>query len=55
MGVHLLYEGEHAVRLSEGERAELIRDIARKPVVACERAGQRLVLAYVGELPDLLH
>lgn len=53
MGVHTLYEEEQSVRLSEGERAELIRDNTRKLYMAYTRAGQRLVLTYVGELPDL--
>ena len=53
MGVHSLYEEEQSVRLSEGERAELIRDNTRKLYMACTRAGQRLVLTYVGEVPDL--
>ena len=41
------------MRLSEGERAELIRDNTRKLYMACTRAGQRLILTYVGEVPDL--
>lgn len=54
MGVHALYEEEQSVRLSEGERAELIRDNTRKLYMACTRAGQRLVLTYVGDVPQLL-
>jgi ATP-dependent exoDNAse (exonuclease V) beta subunit len=54
MGAHALYEEEQSVRLSEGERAELIRDNTRKLYMACTRAGQRLVLTYVGEVPQLL-
>jgi hypothetical protein len=54
MGVRALYEQEQSVRLSEGERAELIRDNTRKLYMACTRAGQRLVLTYVGEVPELL-
>jgi hypothetical protein len=54
MGVHALYEEEQSVRLSEGERAELMRDNTRKLYMACTRAGQRLVLTYVGEVPELL-
>lgn len=52
-GVNALYEAEQSVRLSEEERAELIRDNTRKLYMACTRAGQRLVLTYAGELPDL--
>lgn len=54
MGVRGLYEAEQSVRLSESERAELIRDNTRKLYMACTRAGQRLVLTYVGEVPELL-
>ncbi|MCC7359639.1 MAG: DEAD/DEAH box helicase, partial [Anaerolineales bacterium] len=44
MGVHELYEEEQSLRLSEEERAELIRDNTRKLYMAITRAGQRLVL-----------
>src|SRR5690606_17924713 len=54
MGVRALYEAEQSVRLSEGERAELIRDNTRKLYMAWTRGGQRLVLTYVGEAPELL-
>ena len=53
-GVHGLYEQEQSVRLSDDERAELIRDNTRKLYMAITRAGQRLVLTYVGELPEML-
>jgi superfamily I DNA/RNA helicase len=54
VGVHELYEEEQSLRLSEAERAELIRDNTRKLYMAITRAGQRLVLTYVGELPESL-
>lgn len=54
MGVHDLYEKEHSLRLSEEERLELIRDNTRKLYMAVTRAGQRLVLTYVGQLPPSL-
>jgi len=54
MGVHELYEEEQSLRLSEEERLELIRDNTRKLYMAITRAGQRLVLTYVGELPESL-
>lgn len=54
VGVHALYEQEQSLRLSEEERAELIRDNTRKLYMAVTRAGQRLVLTYVGEMPDTL-
>ena len=55
MGIHDLYEMEQSLRLSEEERADLIRDNTRKLYMACTRAGQRLVITYVGELPDIFH
>lgn len=54
MGVHELYEQEQSIRLSEEERAELIRDNTRKLYMAITRAGQRLVITYVGPLPETL-
>ena len=54
MGVHELYEEEHSLRLSDEERVELVRDNTRKLYMAITRAGQRLVLTYVGELPESL-
>jgi ATP-dependent exoDNAse (exonuclease V) beta subunit len=49
-----LFEQEQSLRLSDEERAELIRDNTRKLYMALTRAGQRLVLTYVGELPEIL-
>jgi hypothetical protein len=54
MGVHRLYEREQSARLSDEERLELIRDNTRKLYMACTRAGQRLVLTYVGVIPNSL-
>ena len=54
VGTHLLYEEEQSVRMSDDERAEVIRDNTRKLYMAITRAGQRLVLTYVGALPDFL-
>ena len=53
-GVHDLYDAEQSVRLSDDERAELIRDNTRKLYMAVTRAGQRLVLTYVGDVPEWL-
>ncbi|MEW6569073.1 MAG: UvrD-helicase domain-containing protein [Chloroflexota bacterium] len=53
-GVRALFEQEQSVRLSDAERAELIRDNTRKLYMATTRAGQRLMLTYVGELPEPL-
>jgi hypothetical protein len=54
MGAHELYEREQSIRLSDEERAELIRDNTRKLYMAITRAGQRLVITYVGPLPETL-
>jgi superfamily I DNA/RNA helicase len=53
MGTHRLYEAEQSVRLSAEERAELIRDNTRKLYMAFTRAGQRLAITYVGDLPEV--
>lgn len=54
VGVHELFEQEQSVRLSDDERLELVRDNTRKLYMALTRAGQRVVLTYVGEAPDAL-
>jgi hypothetical protein len=53
MGAHRMCEAEQSVRLSADERAELIRDNTRKLYMAFTRAGQRLAMTYVGDLPDV--
>ena len=53
MGTHHMCEAEQSVRLSADERAELIRDNTRKFYMAFTRAGQRLAITYVGDLPDV--
>ncbi len=54
LGTHDLYEMEQSIRLSEEERADLVRDNTRKLYMAITRAGQRLVITYVGPLPEVL-
>ncbi|MBP1467981.1 DEAD/DEAH box helicase [Candidatus Chloroploca sp. M-50] len=54
VGIHRLLEAEGSLRLSEEERAEQIRDNTRKLYMAMTRAGQRLVITYVGEVPRAL-
>ncbi len=54
VGLRLLFEEEQSLRLSDEEREELIRDNTRKLYMAATRAGQRLVLTYSGELPEVL-
>ncbi|KPV54244.1 hypothetical protein SE17_04950 [Kouleothrix aurantiaca] len=51
MGLHRMWEAEQSVRISEEERAELVRDNTRKFYMAFTRAGQRLAITYVGNLP----
>lgn len=53
-GLREMLEAEQSLRLSDDEREALIRDNTRKLYMATTRAGQRLVLTYVGELPDVL-
>ena len=54
VGLRALFEEEQSLRLSDEEREDLIRDNTRKLYMAATRAGQRLVLTYSGELPDVL-
>jgi superfamily I DNA/RNA helicase len=51
LGAHRLLEAEGSLRISEEERAERVRDTTRRLYMAMTRAGQRLVLTYVGEPP----
>ncbi len=55
VGVRQIFEEEQSLRLSDSERESLIRDNTRKLYMAATRAGQRLVLTYVGELPEVLN
>jgi len=54
VGLRLLFEEEQTLRLSDEEREGLIRDNTRKLYMAATRAGQRLILTYSGELPQVL-
>jgi superfamily I DNA/RNA helicase len=54
VGLRSLFEEEQSLRLSDEEREGLIRDNTRKLYMAATRAGQRLVLTYSGELPEVL-
>jgi ATP-dependent exoDNAse (exonuclease V) beta subunit len=53
-GIHEMFEKEGSLRLSEGERTDLVRENTRKLYMAFTRAGQRLILTYVGDLPVTL-
>ena len=54
VGLKKLFEEEQSLRLSDEERESLIHDNSRKLYMAATRAGQRLVLTYSGELPEVL-
>jgi superfamily I DNA/RNA helicase len=54
VGLHLLYEHEQSLRISDEERVELVRDNTRKIYMAITRAGQRVVITYSGEIPGWL-
>jgi superfamily I DNA/RNA helicase len=54
-GIHELFEAEGGLRLTEDERAERVQVHTRQLYMAFTRAGQRLVLTYVGDpLPQAL-
>ena len=50
-GLYELFEQEQSLRLADGEREDLIRENTRKIYMAATRAGQRLVITYVGNVP----
>lgn len=54
MGTHKLIEAVDSLRIDAAERAERNRDTTRRLYMAFTRAGQRLVLTYVGEPPPAL-
>jgi hypothetical protein len=53
-GVQHLFEAEGSLRLGEEEKAELVRENTRKLYVAFTRAGHRLVVTCVGDVPPPL-
>ena len=54
VGVRELFEQEQSLRLSDAEREALVEENTRKLYMAATRAGQRLVITYVGELPEAI-
>jgi superfamily I DNA/RNA helicase len=52
VGTRELFEQEQSLRLSDSEREALVQENTRKLYMAATRAGQRLVITYVGELPE---
>lgn len=54
IGLRELFEEEQSLRLSEEDLEEVIHYNTKKIYMAATRAGQRLVITYVGDPPDLL-
>ena len=54
VGLNRLFEREQSLRLSEEEADRLMLENTRKVYMAATRAGQRLVITYIGVLPDVL-
>jgi len=54
VGLNRLFEREQSLRLSEEDAEQLILDNTRKLYMAATRAGQRLVITYVGQVPDAI-
>jgi hypothetical protein len=52
VGMHQLIEEEKSLRISDEERELLIVENTRRIYMAITRAGQRLILTYVGNLPE---
>jgi superfamily I DNA/RNA helicase len=53
VGLRELFEEEQSIRLSDDEREDIMRDNTRKIYMAATRAGQRLVVTYVGDYPKI--
>ena len=54
VGLNRLFEHENSLRLSDDESDQLMLENTRKVYMAITRAGQRLVITYVGKVPDVL-
>ena len=54
MGLQQLFEQEDSLRLSKDDRVEQVLSNTRKIYMAATRAGQRLVMTYVGKAPEVL-
>lgn len=54
VGLNRLFEREQSLRLSDEEADRLMLDNTRKVYMAATRAGQRLVITYVGQVPEVL-
>ena len=54
VGIHEMFEQEGSLFLGKDERTELVRENTRKLYMASTRAGQRLILTCVGDIPTPL-
>jgi superfamily I DNA/RNA helicase len=54
VGLNRLFEREQSLRLSDEEKDRLVLENTRKIYMAATRAGQRLVITYVGQIPQVL-
>jgi len=54
VGLYKLFEREQSLRLSDNEIEKVMLENTRKIYMAATRAGQRLVITYVGQIPDIL-
>lgn len=54
VGLNRLFEREQSLRLSDEDKDRLILENTRKIYMAATRAGQRLVITYVGQIPQVL-
>ena len=53
-GLNGLFEKEGSLKMGKGEKEERIKEHTKKLYMAFTRAGQRLVMTYVGKLPASL-
>ncbi|HCK67126.1 MAG TPA: hypothetical protein DHW49_12755 [Anaerolineae bacterium] len=54
VGLNRIFEMEQSLRLSDDEIERLVLENTRKIYMAATRAGQRLIITYVGEIPSEL-
>jgi len=54
MGLQQFFEQEESLRLSKDDQVEQVLSNTRKIYMAVTRAGQRLVITYVGRVPAML-
>jgi superfamily I DNA/RNA helicase len=54
VGLNRLFEREQSLRLADDDIDRLILENTRKVYMAATRAGQRLIITYVGNIPEVL-